>query len=159
MKNRYGLYLMVFLTIAVSLFAGCNKPGVSMGEKNSAARTDIEPIAKRFPKLANKIAEVKWAASSATKDTALSPPGPSTYKLAGYILLTREGAAEIQQTFKWKEAESNLRPVFPWVENEAVGADWLKSEDFDEAVKSKLIGGHFYFNAQQKLLYFDLELE
>lgn len=150
-----------FLCVAFAVvIAGCGQssnPPSSIALKRTV-RTDAAPIAKRLPKLA-PLQSVWWTSTQVSTDSTLSPPGNPAYRVVGFAQLERGKADELSQQFQWQQTPPDWKPALAVTNLNLHSAAWSQSPAFTKDCKPQQIPGKLFYERQNGLVYFDLEIE
>lgn len=143
-------FLLVLLGGIVSLFAD-NKP------HNDDIRTDKKPILTRLTNIGD-FEKCVWEADYEGKNTRLSAPDTSTFRIRGYILLYKSEMEKLKKQYKWEEVESDWKPAFQQSILKVDAKNWLRSDEFNNYITPDDYFGEFFIDLNSGILYFDLEL-
>ncbi len=162
------IYLLVIMSLLLMLnacsYINSNSKNIV---KDSEYSTDLERIENVFPYV-DHIEKCYWATGKIGNDSRLSV-GPNDYWFKGYIILDSEIGDKILSLFDWidvNDFDENGNPTTPsWhhigkmTSPKVTGLsdfDWVQSPDFSEFVKAENFMGEYYFDKNNKIIYFDL---
>ena len=150
---------LLILTLATCLLSlGCNSTRTkSKNVSSSEYRSDVDPVVKRFPSFSPAVA-VKWRAELLNKDGSRLIPGPSGYRMWGYVQYDSERLKDVMSYYEWLDAPPGFSPEFPFRGKEDKNT-WKTSIAFTSAVKSELLIGKVFVNKDSSLVYFDIKGE
>jgi hypothetical protein len=113
---------------------------------------DTEFVKSKFPLL--KIESVKycWYDIGIGKDDRLSV-GPTPIKCFGIIEIGDDFAREIDSKYKWRDSKKKI----PEILSDGKSYSFRYSEEFEEEYFTDSFVGYFYFDSENKTLYFDGE--
>lgn len=146
------LHIPIFSFFIISLITGCDKNDV-----NNDFQTNVAPIEKRLCNLPG-ITSAKWKYQTYGGSQGISVPGPTGYRIWGYIKLEKEELSKFVSKFDDFKKDQSLHVDFQYL-NENENYDWIRSQKFIDMTKRKLIVGSVWVCVEQGLIYFDLEGE
>lgn len=144
--------LLSFIVLLVAIVVFFNNKENNMSEE---IRIDKKPITERFPNLGDFI-KCYWTAGVSSKDSRLSPPGPTSYKLRGFVVLGEKEADDFKRRFTWRNVPSDWKPVLDTNLLEVSNLTWVYSNDFNDYIKKPSFIGNFYFEQEHGVVYFDV---
>ena len=144
--------LIAVLTTAV-LTAGCQASGSGQtaepAEKSGTGelRTDLEPLTKRFPALADA-EQARWMSGTFGSDRA---PGPSTYWIDAVVTLPESKIDELR-TAHVPESAGKTPEVVDGLRAELPGGPFLTGERLDRAFGHDTWGAKAYLVPDRRAL-------
>lgn len=120
-----GVWIIIFVIIL-------HIDGSAIDRKEDC-RSDIAPIESRIKNI-SKIAHVKWKWERLTTDSLFSPPGPSVFRIWGYVQFEK---GELSETIK-NHSFSDLKQIslsvdFPYCKDDEKYI-WETSESFTKMI-------------------------
>ncbi|MEW4370072.1 hypothetical protein [Paenibacillus kandeliae] len=80
--------------------------------------------------------------------------GPSSYSLKGYVYLDKDVAKRFVEIYNWNKVD--ISPSIQ-LDNNETNRTWVFSKEFNEYIKSSDYVGDFYFDINNRLIYFEVE--
>lgn len=131
------------------------KEDSGQGGEKGKVRTDPAPLERRFT-LLGPLSDVHWLGISLGEDSRMSAPGPIDVRVVGVAQLEAGAGAAIvappQRDFRSGQPDrvpKKLAALMP------KGAEWARSEAFDQEVTGGRYTGEFYVDAGADRVYFD----
>ena len=157
---HYQRLIFFMSAVAISWFwVACHKQD-DAAPLTPVIRNDVQPIENRFPTLA-PVEKTWWEGEITSKNSRISPPGPSQYRMSGYVRLTAENAAAMAQRHTWAPVPAGWSPGLIMADPLLPGkTGWVTSEGLKkELSRPPRIMGDFYFNAEHRFIYFEMSGE
>lgn len=142
------------MTVLCFTFSGC---GGNFGNNRSIDaeyKNDISPVEKIL-KIAG-IKHARWRHEKTSKDSFFSAPGPSTFRVWGYVEVNDDFADKLLAKFKWVPvSEGPLLPVRVEIEN-ADDEVWMKSKGYEKSLNPDVWPKMIFFCPETGFIYFDI---
>lgn len=125
--------------------------------RQTTARTDTGPIESRWPGLA-PVEKTWWEGEITSQDSVPFVPGPSMYRMRGYVWLSAGKSDALLKKHAWSPAPAGWQPACPLPEATAgEQPQWRVSPGCTEALcKPPRLMGDFYFCPESRLIYFEI---
>jgi hypothetical protein len=162
MASRAAVVIASALAVLLAM-SGCNVAPARDGQgtdggamPSTAARTDREPIAKRFPKLGDFVA-VHWQGGGyGTGDGRV--PGPTDVWIRALVRLHPDDLAAAKAMYSFEPAPSGWDVKMPGDLREYLpaGGDWRHDPQYEADVRSAKYHGKVYLEVASGTAYLDL---
>lgn len=150
-KTILFVLLAIVLLGEIILYLSCNGKA-----PEETWRTDRSPIEKRFSVI-GKFECCWWQGGTLGKDSFLSVPGPSTYFIKAYVILSPSDAQHIEKEYKWEKSTDTI--IVPKHLGFIVSGKWMTSDGFSSAIKSSsdFKAGKVYYLPERRLVFLYFE--
>lgn len=142
------------LAIIIGIFL-CSCGNKNNGINSDPLRTDAAPITSRFSEFST--ARAFFWKGGILGDARV--PGPSTYYIKGFVVLTDEDKKSINEKYDFVKTEVQFEKS---MEPNVTGFsefEWTENEEFTESILGLTFGGAVYFDAVNGIVYLDVVFE
>lgn len=153
-------FLLSILSATLIAVFGCSEDSSSVKPNASEARTDIEPIKKRFVSISPSIEAAQWFGGSKGNSSRGAVPGPSEVYLTGYISISDTQWDSLTKILDESEDTTMIDTSTILFDNTLTdmndNASFETSREFYESLKPQKYYGTIYVSRNHPIIYFDL---
>ena len=116
-----------------------------------AYRTEEKPIKDRFPQFPD-FSACYWKADTLGRNSL----GPTNYWMCGFLLIEEKEASMLENEYQWEKSVVDFpKGIEPGVTKN--NFSWYKSKDYNSTILQQNFVGDIYLDAENGIIYFDVE--